>query len=199
MIIVHINYTADADTLTHCYKGYFSQEVIDKCKPNNRGSFIERGNLLLLNPEMRSVRNALKAYPGEAVMCLGHGTPHGLFGYDCEYIIGDWCADLLKGREIIGIWCNADKFAIRHRLTGFFTSMFISNPNEASLYHFEADEETTQRKNIEFGDIINSLIEENVSMDKWCAEIRKRDKDILDFTDYNYKGLLFADKEYAEA
>lgn len=199
MIIIHINYTADADTLTHCYEGFFSQEVIDKCKPDNRGEFIEKGNLLLLNPNTETVYNALKAYPNETIMCLGHGTPNGLFGYDCSYIIGDWCADLLKDREIIGIWCNADLFAIRHHLKGFFTSMFISNPSEAKQFGFVADEETTQRKNIVFGDIIYNLIADRISMDKWCTEIRKRDKDILDFTEYNYNGLLFADKEYTEA
>ena len=72
------------------------------------------------------------------VMCLGHGGPTGLF-YTC---INPELVYLLKKKEIVFIWCHADKFVERYGLVGFYTRMFISEVAEAAYYGIK----TTQDK-----------------------------------------------------
>ena len=50
-----------------------------------------------------------------------------------SYIIDDKTVELLKGKKLTTIWCNADQFVEWNGLGGFYTGMFISEPAEATL------------------------------------------------------------------
>ena len=81
--------------------------------------------------ERRAILKAIRDDDGPIVL-LGHGTPKGLLDatfYD--FIIESRDVELLRQKTIIGIWCYASEFADRYGLHGFFTSMFISNMDEA--------------------------------------------------------------------
>lgn len=72
----------------------------------------------------------------DQIMMMGHGSPYGLLSmgqFDAYgYIVGDSLADQLAERDNnIFIWCNADEYVNYHKLKGFYTGMFISEPEEA--------------------------------------------------------------------
>ena len=73
----------------------------------------------------------------DRIMMMGHGSPGGLFSvgqFDTSfgYIIDNSTVDLLRNKECIFIWCNADKFVEAHQLKGLYSGMFISEVMEAN-------------------------------------------------------------------
>jgi len=79
----------------------------------------------------------------DRVLVLGHGSPYGLlsqgqFPDTGLLIIDDSMVLTLKNkRDNIYIWCHADQFVHRHRLTGLNSGMFISEGSEAIYYNFD--------------------------------------------------------------
>lgn len=80
----------------------------------------------------------------ERIMAMGHGSPYGLFamglfsdntyGKNGKWRSGAICKEdiaSLKGKDNVYIWCNADDFVVEHKLTGFYSGMFISEVGEA--------------------------------------------------------------------
>ena len=78
----------------------------------------------------------------DRVLMLDHGSPWGLmnvgqFTEAGSYIIDDSMVLPLKNKNNnLFIWCEADQFVLRHRLTGLNSGMFISQDTEASYYGF---------------------------------------------------------------
>lgn len=175
MIVVHIDTTTDAHTLIDCYKD------------------AKDTDLILINPSKTDVIKALKERPNETLMGLGHGSPSGLFGCGYGNAIDGTMIDLLKDREMIGIWCHAKDFGRKYGLKGFFTSMFVSNPNEASWYRFKkVSEEVTQEQNTIFSKKVNGFIKEGLPLDKWIENLQDYDHS-LDFVCFNYENLEYFD------
>jgi len=74
----------------------------------------------------------------DRIIGLGHGSPSGLFsmssgGYG-SYILGASEVEVLRGKELVSIWCHANQFMERHRLNGLYSGMFISEVSEARYY-----------------------------------------------------------------
>jgi len=72
----------------------------------------------------------------DRIMMMGHGSPGGLFAvgnfYGEGYIISHSTANLLRDKECIFIWCNADRFVEANNLKGLYSGMFISEVSEAN-------------------------------------------------------------------
>ena len=73
----------------------------------------------------------------ERIIMLGHGSPGGLFSVgkfngNGSYIIDEHTVPLLRGKECIFIWCNADRFVEANNLKGLYSGMFISEVGEAN-------------------------------------------------------------------
>ena len=73
----------------------------------------------------------------DRIMMMGHGSPGGLFSVgqftdSPGYIISHTTADLLRDKECIFIWCNADLYVRTHQLKGLYSGMFISETMEAA-------------------------------------------------------------------
>ncbi len=82
---------------------------------------------------MSELRKQVKKH--DRIMFMGHGGPYGLFGFtnqlqDSHFI------KMLKTKECVCIWCNADKYVERVGLRGFYTGMFISEVSEANYFGF---------------------------------------------------------------
>lgn len=80
------------------------------------------------------VNEAIKEH--DRVIMMGHGSSYGLFSvYEFDefsyYIIDKTSVELLKDKECIFIWCNADQFVKTHNLKGLYSGMFISEQAEA--------------------------------------------------------------------
>ena len=81
------------------------------------------------------VRELIGAH--DRIMMMGHGHPGGLF-FTC---INNRMTDLLREKQGVYIWCNADKFVEKYELQGFYTGMFISEVGEARYFRINATQE----------------------------------------------------------
>ena len=74
----------------------------------------------------------------DRIIGLGHGSPSGLFNMSSNgfgsYVLGASEVEVLRGKELVSIWCHANQFMERHRLTGLYSGMFISEVSEARYY-----------------------------------------------------------------
>ncbi len=100
-------------------------------------------------------------------MMMGHGSPSGLFSigkFDSAYAIDESLVELLKKKECVFIWCNADKFIDRYNLKGLYSGMFISEVSEAAYCGFFTNQSTVDESNNSFalwlGEVINNPLSE---------------------------------------
>lgn len=105
----------------------------------------ESNTILDERADNETIENAI--FENDRIMILGHGSGYGLFAPSAEtndrfgrQIIGPSHAPLLKDKEIIGVWCHANQYAIRFDLTGLFTGMVISEMEEAHDCFIDATE-----------------------------------------------------------
>jgi len=82
----------------------------------------------------------------DRIIMMGHGHSHGLF-MSC---INPEMVYLLREKQCICIWCNADNFVLRYRLKGFYTGMFISEVDEARYFGINISQEMIDRSNRDF-------------------------------------------------
>lgn len=143
--------------------------------------------------DRRAIMDAIRNDEG-LVILLGHGTPRGLLDPTfCDYIIESSDADLLRQRTIIGIWCYASEFADRYGLHGFFSSMFVSNINEAVELQVDrlATEENIAEEFELFCRTINCFIRAELPMDEWVENLQGMCNRELPFVRYNYEALSY--------
>jgi len=157
---------------------------------------------LLVNPSNDEVDRVLRERPGETLLCMGHGFSGGLLatsyftGNGPAVAVGDRNIDLLKGRKLICIWCHAVGFAARHpELSGFFTSMFISNASEALWCGFDADDDDIFNEVTLFAERVNSLIKDNTDLSEWPAILRGQAAMEKGYVRFNYDGLQYRGKK----
>ena len=172
MIIIHIDKEDDTKAFRNCYtgiKGYF-----------------------LYNPTRDIIDFTLKEHPIDTVMLIGHGSRDGLFGYDPNTMAIDKDnVNLLFGRIVIGIWCFAADFADVHNLNGFFTSMFISNTQEALMFNMYKNlhEEDLPEENKRFSDEINKMIRTEAPLCRWVELLQEGCHRKIPFVRFNYEAL----------
>ena len=103
----------------------------------------------------------------DRVLILGHGSPDGLLSVDMfpdagSYIIDDSMVIPLKNKtNSVLIWCHADKFVQRHGLSGFYSSMFISEVGEGLFYGFDdVDWNMIDQSNDRFASVVSKYLNE---------------------------------------
>ena len=151
----------------------------------------------LYNPTRAELEKVLAENPTETFMCLGHGSPRGLFSADMHgFLLDRNNVHLLKDRDVIGIWCYASDFARLNNLRGFFTYMFISNAQECS-YHRCGNyyNEVVYEQNRIFAEKVRGLIAENKPMEEWVDYLYESCDSSLDFVNFNYSNLAYFDGE----
>ena len=153
--------------------------------------------IYLYNPTREELEKVLIENPTETFMCLGHGSPRGLFSADMHgFLLDRDNVHLLKDRDIIGIWCYASDFARLNNLRGFFTYMFISNAQECSYHRCgNYDNEVVYEQNRLFAEKVRGLIAENKPMEEWVDYLYESCDNDLDFVAYNYSNLAYFDGE----
>jgi hypothetical protein len=74
----------------------------------------------------------------DRIIGLGHGSPSGLFNMSMSgfgsFILGAQEVEVLRGKELVSIWCHANQFMEHHKLKGIYSGMFISEVSEARYY-----------------------------------------------------------------
>ncbi len=102
----------------------------------------------------------------ERIIMLGHGSPYGLFTIgqfksNNGYIIDHSMVELLRSKECISIWCNADKFMKYHKLNGFYSGMFIREVGEANYCGLpNIPQDTVDQSNNYFAQLLGEVINE---------------------------------------
>ncbi len=124
------------DFLTVIYKGRGFTEIHEDFEATRLQSAIEEHDRILL---------------------LGHGYPNGLLNY-YETIIDESFVPVLRGKELVGIWCYAKAFFERHQLPGFHTDMFISEIDEAMIMGVEATEKAIDVSNYTFSKLVRKYL-----------------------------------------
>jgi hypothetical protein len=175
VIVVHIDSQHDTSVMKAMYEGLADVT-------------------LLYNPTRLELEDALEKNPTADLITIGHGNAHGLFSRDWSgYVIDGANADLLRGRErVVCVWCWAADFARRNQLRGFFTSMFISNPEEAIMYGKDRRPvEVFDQQNLWLCDEVKSMWNGKTPMNEWVERLRSRCDNSLDFVRYNYEGVTY--------
>lgn len=184
--------------LQHCTK--FDIIVVDSqpdCK-DFRGIYEGLDGDILINPSKGQIRTMLRAHPERPLIISGHGTESGLLNKDWNgYVVDSRIVDMLRKRScIIGVWCYAGNFADRYGLHGFFTSMFISTPEEAAECGYpEADPEDITRENRLFSKRLNKLLKElyicdgKPMIEDWPRRISRKADISKGFVRYNYEAI----------
>lgn len=135
-----------------------------------------------------AIENAPKE---EMVLLLGHGTPNGLL---CGLITDD-DASILKDRpNLIGIWCYASTYALRHRLKGFFCGMFISEWTEAVDNNIEASLDEIEDAAWDFAGRFGELLREGYTMDDIVKELMNPCFRVNPLTVFNYSRLTYREQ-----
>ena len=113
------------------------------------------------------VDEAIESEEDTLIVC-GHGSEEGCFSPHFDYTVSSLNKDKIKAKRFIGIWCNASTFAKKNNILGFFSSMFISNTDEADFMGIEdVEEERIKESERKFVKTLNSLLRNNVPMEKW--------------------------------
>jgi hypothetical protein len=116
----------------------------------------------------------------DRVICLGHGSPDGLFGM-FGMLINDSHADILKDKDVVAIWCHANQFMQKNGLKGFYTGMFISEVMEASLYGIGASHQQIQQSNRQFAVALGKYIDEEEILPKVKSKYKKKKDPVVAF------------------
>lgn len=67
----------------------------------------------------------------DRIIMMGHGCHKGLFNANFDVVIDSNLVYLLREKDCIAIWCNADQFFTKYGLKGLYTGMIISEFTEA--------------------------------------------------------------------
>ena len=172
MLVIHIISTEDTNDFSGIYDGLDAT--------------------ILINPSTRIAREAI-VDEQDTIVLIGHGTDHGLLNKNLNgYFIDSGWVNLLRNKTIIGIWCNASNFADRYDLTGFFTSMFISNAQElidCGFQIFDNCDEVIRIQNQIFASRINQLLSANTPSKDWATILFDSLDNEERFVYYNYEAM----------
>jgi hypothetical protein len=96
---------------------------------------------------------------------LGHGSSSGLFNVSGigkgMFAIGESMVEELRGKQIIAVWCNADKFIERHQLPALYSGMFISEVGEALYCGVQGDQAMVDESNNTFAALLGRMLGES--------------------------------------
>lgn len=147
---------------------------------------------ILINPKKSECKKVI-INEKERIIFIGHGTAWGLLNQRLDgYIVDSGMVQFLRGKDIIGIWCNAYYFGDKYDLTGFFTSMFISNIDElvsCGFQIFDNCDEEIKRQNKIFASRINQFLIANTPSKEWAMKLYNSLENEKEFVYYNYETM----------
>ena len=117
--------------------------------------------------EREEINRAIESEEDTLIVC-GHGTEDGCLSPHFDYTLSSSNKDMIRAKRFIGIWCNALTFANKNNVSGFFSSMFITNTLEADYMGMgNVGKERIKESEMKFVNTLNSLLRNNIPMDKW--------------------------------
>lgn len=140
--------------------------------------------------DAESMVNKAIAAEHDTLLFCGHGLATGLLSPKWETLLNCENAHMVHAKRVIGIWCYAAQFAENVGLKGFFSSMFISNIDEAHMVRcYDSTPSTITREEILFCNRVNTLIRNNTPIEQWRGELLAKADMSIDIVNFNYSGL----------
>ena len=170
MIIVHPN-----DKTTDFLKILYEGSKLDETSSNSK-----------IEEELKKAKE---------IMLLGHGTEYGLLAPQGKeqfgrLIINSRHVQFLRNKIIIGLWCNANIFAMKYNLTGLFSGMVISEVGEAlDWLNFIPSQEDIEESRNRWVTNLNKIIKENKLQD--VPRIMKRLEGKDEIENFNNQSLFY--------
>jgi hypothetical protein len=125
----------------------------------------------------------------DRIVMLGHGTGGGLMGYH-KMVINSTFVDVLREKECVCIWCNADLFVQKYGLKGFYTGMIISEMTEANFFNVKCSPEELVYSNTLFAVTMKHAIMSPDMLDD--AKMMYESKVNNSIIDYNKKNMYYS-------
>ena len=103
----------------------------------------------------------------DRIIMLGHGCPDGLFSIGKftnarGLVISDDTVEILKDKECISVWCNADQFMKRNELNGFYSGMFVSEVGESFYCGVMSPRPVVDESNNRFAELLGEVSTESI-------------------------------------
>lgn len=117
----------------------------------------------------------------DRIILMGHGLPMGLMGFGKIYVDVSY-VDILKEKDCVCIWCNADQFVLKYGLRGIYSGMIISEIDEA-LDHsiIPQHEEEVDLSNTMFAKAVKKIINETTNPISKFRKLYNADSEIVRF------------------
>lgn len=156
--------------------------------------------IIEITPEMidsyEEIVNKAISEEDDTLVLFGHGTAHGLLFPDLNrgiYLVHDENSKLIHAKNVIGLWCYASSFGIRHiELKGFYTSMYISNKQEAAENSiFNISQEIITRSQMMFLSRINELLVNKILPSQWIMNLGAKMDMENSIEVFNYQGFYY--------
>lgn len=133
------------------------------------------------NTSKKNLKEQIKAH--HRIVMLGHGTKFGLIGYRKLVIDSSWVY-LLREKQCVCIWCNADLFVAKYGLKGFYTGMIISEHEEALDYAVKTNADELLHSNLLFAQAVKKSIDTEDLVAN-VKHIYKGDSEVIKFNREN--------------
>lgn len=121
----------------------------------------------------------------DRIVMLGHGTEKGLINSNkTNYIIDSTWVQMLREKQCVCIWCNANIFFEKYKLKGFYTGMIVSEIDEAYQYSLSTNFDMIQESNTLFA----KSIKESIDKDNMLQLVKDKyniNNSIINFNRYN--------------
>lgn len=138
------------------------------------------------------VETKIEQEHGLLILC-GHGTEHGLLAPKSysEYIVHEMNVQKIKAKYILGVFCYAAEFAQKNNLHGLFSSMFVSNVEEAVNYSLKPDQDYIKKGNSTIFHELNKLLRGEYSFYNCQKSLENLSFDNYnEITNFNADGFL---------
>lgn len=133
-------------------------------------------------PKKKDLKEAIKSH--DRIIMLGHGYEKGLFDSEQNVIIDSNLVYLLREKECVAVWCNADVFFLKYGLKGIYTGMIISEYIESMMYSILCDYADIENSNVWFAREMKTLIESD-DLDNFKLNYLDIDNNIVQFNRQN--------------
>lgn len=121
----------------------------------------------------------------DRIIMLGHGFPGGLWGFD-RLLINDSNAELLRNKELVGIWCHANQFFEKHGLLGVYSGMIISEPLEAIFYSVPYTDSMIHESNTLFTKAVTQSITSTTPIEVFRSMYRSESNPVMIYNQDNF-------------
>lgn len=118
----------------------------------------------------------------DRIIMMGHGSEDGLFGHR-KMVIDSKFVYLLRQKECVAIWCNADVFFKKYELTGIYTGMIISELDEALSYSiYPVTGQMVKHSNYLFAELLEKFLYIKGGIDDFIAYYHSEENNpVIDF------------------